>query len=154
MQLQIDTGLKTYDILDAAGNVTGTVRFNPADPGIAARWKSAEPEIQQLAQTAQQTDQDEGATVALLMDADQKIKSLFDYAFGAKVSEAFFGGQSAFGICEDGSLVLEHVLTALTPVLESSMKSGLEAVQQRAKTHIAPYQGTTRGLAPGQTLPD
>ena len=58
------------------------------------------------------------------------------------------------GICEDGSLVLEHVLTALTPVLESSMKSGLEAVQQRAKTHTAPYQGTNRGLAPGQTLPD
>lgn len=154
MQLNIDLGLKTYDILDADGNVTGTVRFNPADPGIAARWKSAEPEIQQLAQTAQQSDQDEDATVALLMDADQKIKSLFDYAFGAKVSEAFFGGQSAFGICEDGSLVLEHVLTALTPVLESSMKSGLEAVQQRAKTHTAPYQGTTRGLAPGQTLPD
>ena len=49
MQLQIDTGLKTYDILDADGNVTGTVRFNPADPGIAARWKSAEPEIQRLA---------------------------------------------------------------------------------------------------------
>lgn len=154
MQLQIDTGLRTYDILDADGNVTGTVRFNPADPGIAARWKSAEPEIQQLAQTAQQSDRDEGATVALLMDADQKIKSLFDYAFGAKVSEAFFGGQSAFGICDDGALVLEHVLTALTPVLESSMKSGLEAVQQRAKTHTAPYQGTTRGLAPGQTLPD
>ena len=27
MQLQIDTGLKTYDILDADGNVTGTVRL-------------------------------------------------------------------------------------------------------------------------------
>lgn len=154
MQLQIDTGLKTYDILDADGNVTGTVRFNPADPGIAARWKSAEPEIQRLAQAAQEADGEDDAALSLMLDADQKIKSLFDYAFGAKVSEAFFGGQSAFGICENGSLVLEHVLTALTPVLESSMKSGLEAVQQRAKTHTAPYQNTTRGLAPGQTQPD
>lgn len=154
MQLQIDTGLKTYDILDTDGNVTGTVRFNPADPGIAARWKSAEPEIQQLAQAAQQSDQDEDATVALLMEADQKIKSLFDYAFGAKVSQAFFGGQSAFGICDDGALVLEHVINALAPVLESSMKSGMEAVQQRAKSHTAPYQGTARGLAPGQTAAD
>lgn len=154
MQLQIDIGLKTYDILDADGNLTGTVRFNPADPGIAARWKSAEPEIQQLAQAAQQSDQDEDATVALLMEADQKIKSLFDYAFGAKVSQAFFGGQSAFGICDDGALVLEHVITALAPVLESSMKSGMDAVQQRAKSHTASYQGTTRGLAPGQTVAD
>lgn len=154
MQLQIDTGLKTYDILDADGNLTGTVRFNPADPGIAARWKSAEPEIQQLARTAQQSDQDEDATVALLMEADQKIKSLFDYAFGAKVSQAFFGGQSAFGICDDGALVLEHVINALAPVLESSMKSGLAAVQQRVKSHTASYQGTNRGLAPGQTGAD
>lgn len=154
MELKIDLGLKSYDILDPDGNVTGTVRFNPADPGIAARWKSAEPEIQQLAQAAQQSDQDEDATVSLLMEADQKIKSLFDYAFGAKVSEAFFGGQSAFGICDDGALVLEHVITALAPVLESSMKSGLEAVQQRAKSHTAPYQGNDRGLAPGQTAAD
>ena len=154
MQLNIALGLKTYDILDADGNVTGTVRFNPADPGSAARWKAAEPEIQRLVQAAQEADGEEDAALSLMLDADQKIKSLFDYAFGAEVSEAFFGGQSAFGICEDGSLVLEHVLTALMPVLESSMKSGLEAVQQRAKTHTAPYQGTTRGLAPGQTLPD
>lgn len=154
MQLQIDTGLKTYDILDADGSVTGTVRFNPADPGIAARWKSAEPEIQRLAQAAQEADGEEDATLSLMLDADQKIKSLFDYAFGAKVSEAFFGGQSAFGICDDGALVLEHVIAALAPVLESSMKSGLAAVQQRVKSHTASYQGTNRGLAPGQTGAD
>lgn len=151
MELNIDLGLKTYDILDPDGHVTGTVRFNPADPGIAARWKKVQPEVNSLTEKAHNAEED--TILDVLQEADERIKSCIDYAFGAEVSQVFFGGQSCFGICGDGATVLEHVLDAMGPILEESMKAGAQEVRRRAKTHTAPYDGTAKGLAPGQVLP-
>lgn len=151
MDLKIDLGLKRYDIRLPDGTVTGTVCFNPADPGIAARWKKIRPELDSLTEKAHQAQGD--AVLDVLQEADARIKSCIDYAFGASVSEGFFGGQSCFGVCGDGATVLEHVLDALAPVIEESMQAGAQAVRSRAEAHIAPYDGTAKGLAPGQALP-
>lgn len=157
MQLQIDTGLKTYDILDADGNVTGTVRFNPADPGFAGRWQQAEKRIQEYHQKISENlsagipDMDQWET---LMEANDAIKKAFDYAFAAPVSQVFFGGNSVFALTTSGHLVLENVLEGIYPVIEEALKQAADKARHRMETHTAPYQGTTRGLAPGQTLPD
>lgn len=151
MKLNIDLGLKSYDICLPDGTVTGTVRFNPADPGISARWKKIKPEVDSLAEKAHAAEGD--AILNVLQEADERIKSCIDYAFGAKVSGAFFGGQSCFGVCGDGATVLEHVLDAMAPVIEESMQAGAKAVRSRAEAHTAPYDVTAKGLAPGQVLP-
>lgn len=157
MQLQIDTGLKTYDILDADGNVTGTVRFNPADPGFAGRWQQAEKRIQEYHQKISENlsagipDMDQWET---LMEANDAIKKAFDYAFAAPVSQVFFGGNSVFALTTSGHLVLENVLEGIYPVIEEALKQAADKARHRMETHTAPYQDTTRGLAPGQTLPD
>lgn len=151
MELKIDLGLKSYDIQLPDGTVTGTVRFNPADPGIAARWNKIRREVESLSEKAMDAQGDD--VLDALQEADERIKSCIDYAFGAKVSEGFFGGQSCFGVCGDGATVLEHVLDALAPVIEASMQAGAKAVRSRAEAHTAPYKGTAKGLAPGQVLP-
>lgn len=151
MELNIDLGLKSYDIRLPDGTLTGTVRFNLADPGIAARWKKVQPEVNSLTEKAHNAEED--TILDVLQEADERIKSCIDYAFGAKVSEVFFGGQSCFGVCGDGATVLEHVLDAIGPVIEASMQAGAKAVRSRAEAHTAPYDGTAKGLAPGQVLP-
>ena len=37
MELNIDRGLKSYDVKDADGTLIGTIRFNPSDIGLAGR---------------------------------------------------------------------------------------------------------------------
>ena len=85
MELNIDLGLKSYDIRLPDGTVTGTVRFNPADPGIAARWKKVQPEVNSLTEKAHNAEED--TILDVLQEADERIKSCIDYAFGAKVGE-------------------------------------------------------------------
>lgn len=157
MQLNIDLGLKTYDILDPDGNITGTIRFNPSDPGFAGRWQQAEKRIleyhkkisENLSTGAPDIDQWE-----TLMEASDAIKNAFDYAFAAPVSQVFFGGNSVFALTTSGHLVLENVLEGVYPVIEDALKEAADKARHRMETHTAPYQGTPRGLAPGQTLPD
>ena len=152
-QLTLDLGLKTFEILDIDGNVAGTIRFNPADPGFVGRWKQAEEKIQGYQQKI--TDLAASGTPEidqwpLLMEASDAIKQAFDYAFGAPVSQVFFGGYSAFALTANGHTVLENVLEGVAPVIEKALKSAAKKAQQRMASHTAPYQGTTKGLAPGQ----
>ena len=41
MELNIDRGLKSYDVKDADGTLIGTIRFNPSDIGLAGRMEEA-----------------------------------------------------------------------------------------------------------------
>lgn len=155
MQISIDSGLKSYDILDPDGNLTGTIRFNPGDPGIPARWKQAEADIQALQGHTRQLCQEVTTTeeqAKIILDADAKVKSCIDYAMGAPVSEVLFGGQSCFGICADGQMVLEHVLNSLEPVIVDAQKNSVRQVAERAATYTARYSAPEAGLAPDQKV--
>lgn len=47
MELNIDRGLKSYDVKDADGTLIGTIRFNPSDIGLAA-WRKPAPRLPKL----------------------------------------------------------------------------------------------------------
>lgn len=40
--LNINLGLKSYEICDTDGNTVGVIRFNPSDPGMVSRWKEVQ----------------------------------------------------------------------------------------------------------------
>lgn len=153
-QITLDLGVKTYEIKDPDGTVTGTVRFNPSDPGFAGRWQQAEEKIEGYRQKIDQlaaAGTPEIDQWPVLMEASDAIKQAFDYAFGAPVSEAFFGGASAFAMTESGHMVIENVLEGVYPIIGQALKTAGAKMQQRMASHTAPYQGTAKGLAPGQT---
>ena len=108
MELNIDRGLKSYDVKDPDGTVTGTVRFNPSDPGFVGRWQQAEAKIESYRQKINEMQVSGTPEIdqwPVLMEASDAIKQAFDYAFGAPVSEVFFGGASAFAMTESGHMV-------------------------------------------------
>ena len=153
-QITLDLGVKTYEIKDPDGNVTGVVQFNPSDPGFAGRWQQAEEKIEGYRQKIDQlvaAGTPEIDQWPLLMEASDAIKQAFDYAFGGPVSEVFFGGASAFAMTESGRMVIENVLEGVYPIIGQALKTAGAKMQQRMASHTAPYQGTAKGLAPGQT---
>ena len=74
----------------------------------------------------------------------------FDYIFGTPVSDVFFAGVSSLAFCEDGSLVAEAVLDAVTPMLTQAVEAAAKASAARIARHADVYQGSTAGLAPEQ----
>lgn len=48
MELNIDRGLKSYDVKDADGTLIGTIRFNPSDIGLAGRMEEARAKIAEI----------------------------------------------------------------------------------------------------------
>lgn len=152
--ITLDLGFKTYEVRDPEGNLAGTVRFNPADPGFAGRWQQAEARIREY------RDKIDGLAAAgapeidqwpVLMEASDAIQQALDYAFAAPVSRVFFGGNSAFAMTGNGRTVLENVLEGVTPIIGAALQQAAAKAQARLEQHTAPYDGTAKGLAPGQS---
>lgn len=143
MQLKIDFGLRSYELADPEGNVLGTLRFNPSDPGLAARWQDFAAAVEKV--TAQPPD-----TPAAMRALDADLKQALDAVFAAPVSAVLFQGQSCFALCGDGSFVLEHILDALAPVITEAIQTATDASARRVAQHTAAYDHSDRGLAPGQ----
>lgn len=145
MELKINQGLRRYEVKDQDGNPIGYVRFNPSDLGLAARVEQAKKSLAEMVDNIP-----EDADVDTLAEIDRNVKAQFDYIFGSAVSEVFFSGVSSLAVCEDGSLVLENVMQAIAPIIADAQKAALDASSRRVAKHTAAYQGTNKGLAPGQ----
>lgn len=144
--LKIDLGLKSFEVCDTDGNTLGTIRFNPSDPGLLPRWKDAEKRVRELASTPE-GEYDTAAGLAML---DREVKAQIDHAFGTPVSEVFFQQVSSLAICEDGSMVLDHVLQAVEPIILEAQKTAQANSEARIKAHTGKYEGKAIGLAPEQ----
>ena len=144
--LKIDLGLKSFEVCDTDGNTLGTIRFNPSDPGLLPRWTDAETRVRELASTPE-GDYDTADGLAML---DREVKAQIDHAFGTPVSEVFFQQVSSLAICEDGSMVLDHVLQAVEPIILEAQKTAQANSEARIKAHTGKYEGKAIGLAPEQ----
>ena len=144
--LKIDLGLKSFEVCDTDGNTLGTIRFNPPDPGLLPRWKDAEKRVRELASTPE-GEYDTADGLAML---DREVKAQIDHAFGTPVSEVFFQQVSSLAICEDGSMVLDHVLQAVEPIILEAQKTAQANSEARIKAHTGKYEGKAIGLAPEQ----
>ena len=81
---------------------------------------------------------------------DREVKAQIDHAFGTPVSEVFFQQVSSLAICEDGSMVLDHVLQAVEPIILEAQKTAQANSEARIKAHTGKYEGKAIGLAPEQ----
>ena len=139
MELNIDRGLKSYDVKDADGTLIGTIRFNPSDIGLAGRMEEARAKIAEITAAPVTGPED-------LVEWDRQVRHWFDYIFGTPVSDVFFAGVSSLAFCEDGSLVAEAVLDAVTPMLTQAVEAAAKASAARIARHADAYQGSTAGL--------
>jgi len=141
--LNINLGLKSYEICDTDGNTVGVIRFNPSDPGMVSRWKEVQEFINGF-------DEKEYNTPEKIGEADRAIKEKFNYAFGTDVSSVLFQNVSSLALCEDGRMVLENVLEAVQPIIEEAMKVAQKNSEARVRARTAEYEGSKKGLAPRQ----
>ena len=77
MENLLDVGVEEYRIVGG-----GVLRFHPGDPNLFARFLRAEEDIQALEKSLSQTAQEGKEMLALMEEADGKIKEILNGVFG------------------------------------------------------------------------
>ena len=125
-KIQFDSGIKSYRLGE------GVLRFNPGDPNVYARFLEAVEQIRQLEKEltgkADTVEGDGGKVVALMQEADGKIKKILDEVFGCGNDfHKLLGGVNLLAVASNGQRVITNLFAALEPVLVAGAQSCAEA---------------------------
>lgn len=113
MQELLDIGVQEYRLVGG-----GVLRFHPGDPNLFARFVRAEEEIQALETNFSKNAQDGKEMLALMEEADTKIKDILNDVFG--VGNDFhkaLGGVNLLAVDGSGVSLASRLFGALEQVL-------------------------------------
>lgn len=117
-KITFDTGIEKFQLPG------GVLQFNPADPGVYARFAESCEQLQQLEQDmAAQLSAENADVLAIMAQVDKAVKQSLGRVFGpGNDMDALLGGVNLLASAADGRPVIEHFLQALEPVLLEGAK--------------------------------
>lgn len=134
----IDSGLEEYQLVEGGAPLS----FNPGDPNVYARYMEIVPKIkaveQEMAGRAKAVDTnaaDAGEQALKIMrETDTRMKRLLDQIFGENNDfDKILCGVNLMAVGSNGKRVVENLLDALLPIMESGAKSCVRDEVKEAK---------------------
>ena len=121
-KIQFDSGVKSYKL------GAGILKFNPADPNVYARFLEAVEKLKklerELVEQAEGLEGDGSWVVALMCEADKKMKDTLNWVFGGDNDfDAMLGGVNLLAVAGNGARVATNLFAALEPVLVAGAES-------------------------------
>lgn len=133
-KLVFDIGVKEYKMPG------GVLRFNPADPNLYARFLEAVEKIRavetEMVQKAKNISNDEKTgeeVVRIMHEADRRIKTILDDVFVGNNFDRLLVGVNLLAVTAGGTRVVENLMGALLPVMESGAKQCVDSEVAAAK---------------------
>ena len=139
MQISIDTGVKTIEII-RNGEHVGDVKFSMSDPALLNRLRTVQTkakEIEAGSRLAEIDDLEESLDEANRID--KEIRELLDWAFAVPVSDVVFGDSYSF-TSSNGVTALEQFLDGVMPYIGECFAAETEAAKQRQDKYLAKYR--------------
>lgn len=134
--LIFDNGVKEYSI-----NGRATLRFNPADPNVYARYvdciekiNGIEAEMRTVGAAMDENSPDYAKqSLDIMRNADAKVKTMLRETFGSQNDfDAIFDGVNVMGVAVNGKMVITNFMEMLAPILEDGAKRFVDqAVEQK-----------------------
>ena len=127
-ELTFDSGIEEFAIQGG-----GVLRFNPSDPNLYARFLEAtakfqtlETELTERAKELETADTAQ-AMIALMGEADRKIKQLLDWVFPGNDFDKALRGVNLLAVTAGGQRVVTNLFEALEKILTAGAERFADA---------------------------
>lgn len=144
----IKTGLRTYALQDEEGQTIATIRFNPADVGIAARFAEVGKKIKALIDEynfAADGENDPDKVAEAINTINRESKTMFDYALtgntnSTRISDELFAYAAPTAEVGGGVFYFEEVYNELWRIVEPELNKAAEASEKRVNPYLDKYK--------------
>ena len=137
-QIKIDSGLKTYDLVNLDGKLLGQLTFNPSDVNIVKRHAEVMRQLEELKKNFNKNVK-ESSISEDLAELDRIVYEKVDYLLNADVSKTLFSIMGPFSPLASGQFFIENVMDAIGKVIQAESAKKAEKVRQKINKHTAKY---------------
>ena len=137
-QIKIDSGLKTYDLVNHEGKLLGQLTFNPSDTNIVERHAEVMRQLQKLQEDFNKSVRK--STISEdLAEIDRIVYEKIDYLLNADVSKTLFSIMGPFSPLANGQFFIENVMDAIGKVVQTDNTDRARKMRQKINKHTAKY---------------
>lgn len=136
-QIKLETGLKTYDIVDEKGNIRGQISFNPTDANLMERASRAGKIIDDCFDDLRnfKDDATEQEIQEKMVEIDNIIKDAINMLFDDdNASQVVFGSQNCLNTL-NGVTFVERFITAMMPVIQKEIADEQKKSQKKIQKY-------------------
>ena len=143
MNLNISTGLKSYDLTDENGNVLCTVRFNPTDPTFAQRLYEGFAGLGEKDEQFHRRIVDESDPVKIFgvaCEADTEMRKTIDGILGPGTCQAIYGTANVYyARAENGVPLWADLLLTIMDEMDSAVERANKAADPRLQKYMTKF---------------
>lgn len=139
-RLQIETGIKKYEIEDENGDLLGVIRIDPKDLNMLVRCEEVEKNVLALIESVDKIVETEELETAekKVIEIDEKIKEQLNYLFDYDVSSVIFGNRHCLNT-NHGIPFIQRFMDMIIPVVENVVKKENKESRERISKYTKQY---------------
>lgn len=139
-KIVINTGFKTYDLVNEKGKLLGQISFNPSDVNITQRYKKVVEDLEKIDVEINKGDETEDL-IESIRKVDEIIYEKIDYLTNANIAETLFSIVGPFSPMPTGQYFVEYIMEVIGNIITQETGERVKKMSKRIQKHTKKYHG-------------
>lgn len=137
-QIVIDSGFKTYEVVNERKELIGKISFNPSDANIVHRYQEVVEDLEKLDFNFETENTEEFAEK--MNQLERVVFEKIDYLVNAEIAETFFSIMGPFSPLASGQFFVESVINAIGQAITQETGRRVKRINQKIQKHTGKYR--------------
>ena len=139
-KITINTGFKTYDLVNEKDELLGQISFNPSDVNIAQRYKKVVEELEKMDISEKPSNETEDL-IESIRKADEIIYEKINYLTNADIAETLFSIMGPFSLMPTGQYFVEYIMEEIGNIITQETGKRVKKMNKRIQKYTKKYHG-------------
>ena len=139
-KITINTGFKTYDLVNEKDELLGQISFNPSDTNITQRYKKVVEELEKMDISEKPSSETEDL-IESIRKVDEIIYEKINYLANADISETLFSIMGPFSLMPTGQYFVEYVMEVIGNIITQETGARVKKMNKRIQKYTKKYHG-------------
>ena len=139
-KITINTGFKTYDLVNEKDELLGQISFNPSDVNITQRYKKVVEDLEKM-DVGEKTSNKAEDLIESIRKADEIIYEKINYLTNADIAETLFSIMGPFSLMPTGQYFVEYIMEVIGNIITQETGARVKKMNKRIQKHTKKYHG-------------
>lgn len=139
-KITINTGFKTYDLVNEKDELLGQISFNPSDVNITQRYKKVVDDLEKM-DVGEKPSNEADDLIESIRKVDEIIYEKINYLTNADIAATLFSIMGPFSPMPTGQYFVEYILEMIGNIITQETGARVKKMSKHIQKHTKKYHG-------------
>lgn len=139
-KITINTGFKTYDLVNEKDELLGQISFNPSDVNITQRYKKVVDDLEKM-DVSEKPSNEADDLIESIRKVDEIIYEKINYLTNADIAATLFSIMGPFSPMPTGQYFVEYIMEVIGNIITQETGARVKKMNKRIQKHTKKYHG-------------